>query len=282
MNRIFSHGPRRPRTRSIALFLALCLLCVLTALATVPGTSVQAHTVAPMSSLTPCPCGETPTPTRGPLPMVTITSPTNGSLFSGGLIIPITASVTAPGSIIVQVAFYSGSTLLGTSTSAPYSASLRTGPASAAYTLTAVATNSTGETGTSAPVTISTTDNIPTPTRIPSTPTPPSVSCMISYQLESQWPGGFTTNVLITNVSSTTINGWMLSFTFPGDQTISQLWNGSVTQSDKRVTITNVTYNGTIAPNGSVDLGFNGSWSRNSANPTSFSLNGGTCTTFQQ
>jgi hypothetical protein len=58
-----------------------------------------------------CACGETPTPTRILLPTVSITSPINGTLFTAGLIVPITAIASAPGGI-VQVAFYSGSTLL--------------------------------------------------------------------------------------------------------------------------------------------------------------------------
>ncbi len=274
MNRNFSQSPHKPRTRLIVLFLALCLLCILTAVAAVPDTlSEQAHAASiSTATLTPCACGETPTPTRILLPTVSITSPINGTLFTAGLIVPITAIASAPGGI-VQVAFYSGSTLLGTSTSAPYSASLKTGPASAAYTLTAVATGSTGETATSAPVIISTTDSTPTPTLIPSTPTPPAISYTVSYQLESQWPGGFTVNMLITNTGSTTINGWVLSFSFPGDQTITLLWNGKITQSGKQVSITNVSYNGTITPKETVDLGFNGSWSKNNANPTLFSLN---------
>ena len=62
-------------------------------------------------------------------------------------------------------------------------------------------------------------------------------------------------------------------------QTISQLWNGSYTQSGANVTVTNASYNGSIAPGATLSAppGFNGTWNGTNANPTSFTLNGVTC-----
>jgi mannan endo-1,4-beta-mannosidase len=116
-----------------------------------------------------------------------------------------------------------------------------------------------------------------TPTQgVTPTPTATSVSggVHLTYQVSSQWSGGFTANIAITNNGSTAINGWTLKFTFPGTQQITQLWNGQFTQSGNQVTITNLGYNGTIAPGSSVSFGFNGSWSGSNPNPTSFTLNG--------
>jgi hypothetical protein len=113
----------------------------------------------------------------------------------------------------------------------------------------------------------------PTPTPQPTSP-PTSGGVHVNYQVASQWPGGFSTNITITNNGSSTINGWNLQFTFPGSQQITQLWNGQVSQSGSHVSITNASYNGTIAPGQSVNLGFNGSWSGSNPNPTSFTLNG--------
>lgn len=125
----------------------------------------------------------------------------------------------------------------------------------------------------------------PTPTAT-STPTPtPSPtggsSCKVVYTLVNQWPGGFGVNFTITNTGTTPINGWKLQFSFPNGQAITQLWNGSYTQSGSNVTITNLSYNGSIPAGQSIssEPGFNGSWN-NSANnpPTSFTLNGAVCT----
>ncbi|GHO62495.1 hypothetical protein KSC_013870 [Ktedonobacter sp. SOSP1-52] len=123
----------------------------------------------------------------------------------------------------------------------------------------------------------------PTPTPTPgTTPTPtPGTSCKVVYTVTNQWAGGFGTNIAITNTGSTAINGWTLKFTFPNGQTITQIWNGNYTQSGANVTITNLSYNGSIAPGATLSSppGFNGSWSGSNSPPTSFTLNGTTCST---
>ncbi len=123
----------------------------------------------------------------------------------------------------------------------------------------------------------------PTPTNTPTpTPTPISgASCKVTYTITNQWPGGFGVNLTITNTGTTAINGWSLKFSFPNGQTITQLWNGSYTQSGANVTITNLSYNATIAPGATLNSppGFNGSWSGSNSPPTSFTLNGTPCST---
>ncbi|MBV9445374.1 MAG: cellulose binding domain-containing protein [Streptosporangiaceae bacterium] len=44
------------------------------------------------------------------------------------------------------------------------------------------------------------------------------------------------------------------------------------------MSITNASYNGTIAPGASTSVGFQGTWTNSDAPPASFSLNGATCT----
>ena len=118
-----------------------------------------------------------------------------------------------------------------------------------------------------------------TPTPSPTvTPTPPAGVCSVHYAVSSQWPGGFTGGITITNTGTTTLNGWTLGFTFPSSQQITQGWNGVFAQSGANVTVTNASYNGTLAPGASVNPGFNGSWNGSNPNPTAFSLNGASCT----
>ncbi|HET8841139.1 MAG TPA: cellulose binding domain-containing protein, partial [Ktedonobacteraceae bacterium] len=69
------------------------------------------------------------------------------------------------------------------------------------------------------------------------------------------------------------------TWTFANGQTITQFWNGSYTQSGSTVSATNLSYNGTIAPGGNTNFGFNGAWSGSNANPTVFTVNGVTCST---
>jgi hypothetical protein len=100
--------------------------------------------------------------------------------------------------------------------------------------------------------------------------------CHVTYQ-PNQWPGGFTANVTIANTGSTAISGWTLTFTFPGDQKITNTWSGTTTQNGADVSITNVGYNAQIPANGSTSIGFQGTWTGSDASPTSFSVNGAAC-----
>lgn len=104
--------------------------------------------------------------------------------------------------------------------------------------------------------------------------------CQVTYTVTNQWPGGFGANIAIQNTSSSAWTSWTLTFTFPASgQTITQLWNGTVSQSGQNVTVTNVSYNGNVPANSSVNPGpgFNGSWTSSNPVPTSFSVNGNAC-----
>ena len=101
-------------------------------------------------------------------------------------------------------------------------------------------------------------------------------ACEVTYSQDT-WTGGFTGNVTITDTASTAINGWTLAFTFPGNEQITTAWNGTFTQSGESVRITNESYNATIAAGGSTSLGFQGTWTTSSSPPTTFTVNGTTC-----
>ncbi|MFC8906914.1 pectate lyase [Micromonospora sp. NPDC057140] len=105
-----------------------------------------------------------------------------------------------------------------------------------------------------------------------------AAGCRVSYAVASQWAGGFSANVTLTNVGDP-LTSWRLTWSFGAGQTVTQAWNATVTQSGSSVTATNVSYNGNLATNASATLGFNGTWN-NSSNPTpsSFAVNGVTCT----
>jgi hypothetical protein len=101
--------------------------------------------------------------------------------------------------------------------------------------------------------------------------------CHVTYA-PNNYPGGFTANVTIANTGSLPISGWTLTFTFPGDQKITNAWNATVTQSGTNVTATNLSYNTTIPPGGSQSFGFQGTWSTNDTSPAVFRVNGAACT----
>jgi hypothetical protein len=103
-------------------------------------------------------------------------------------------------------------------------------------------------------------------------------TCQVAYTTTDQWTGGFTAQVVISNTGTSAINGWTLNFTFPGDQQITSDFNGTASQSGENATLTNASYNGTIDPGGSTTVGFQGTWANSDAAPSSFTLNGTTCT----
>jgi Cellulose binding domain len=103
-------------------------------------------------------------------------------------------------------------------------------------------------------------------------------NCQVTYAVQNQWTDGFSTNVTVTNTSSSSYNGWTLVFTFPNSsQHVSQGWSANWTQSGQVVTATNLSWNGNLATNASTTVGFNGSWSGSNPAPTSFTVNGQSC-----
>jgi hypothetical protein len=87
-------------------------------------------------------------------PTVAITSPANNATFNVGSSITINATAADSDGTVTSVAFYNGATLLGTSTVAPYTYTWAT-PATGSYALTAIATDNSGATTTSAIVNVS-------------------------------------------------------------------------------------------------------------------------------
>jgi hypothetical protein len=121
--------------------------------------------------------------------------------------------------------------------------------------------------------------SVPTPTST-LTPTPTNTpvpgGCSVSYP-QNDWGSGATVNITIKNNGTTAINGWKLAWTFPGNQQITNMWNATYTQNGASVTATNQSYNSTISAGGSVDFGFNISYTGTNAKPAAFTLNGLAC-----
>lgn len=105
-----------------------------------------------------------------------------------------------------------------------------------------------------------------------------ATGCRVDYAVTNQWPGGFGTNVTVTNLGDP-VNGWKLTWSFSAGQQVTQFWNATLTQSGSQVTAVDAGYNGSLATGANTAFGFNASWN-NSSNPTpaSFALNGVNCT----
>ena len=101
-------------------------------------------------------------------------------------------------------------------------------------------------------------------------------TCHIAYVDQNDWGSGFTGGISIT--SSTALTSWRVTWTYAGNQKLNQSWNGNYTQSGQTVTITNASWNGTIASGGTLSgVGFNANYSGSNPMPISFYLNGAAC-----
>ncbi|GAB7047656.1 cellulose-binding domain-containing protein [Catenuloplanes indicus] len=99
--------------------------------------------------------------------------------------------------------------------------------------------------------------------------------CRVDYAV-NQWTGGFTANVRVSP-GSAAVSGWSVTWTYPGDSTITSAWNAQVTQSGRTVTAVNVGWNGSIPASGTAEFGVQGTFSTGNAAPTGFTLNGVPC-----
>lgn len=111
----------------------------------------------------------------------------------------------------------------------------------------------------------------PTATTQPPTATPGGSGCSALYAVANQWSDGFIGAVTINN-SGSLVNSWTMTFTFSGNQTITNLWGGQWTQTGQNVTVTHAAWNGTIPANGSTQFGFQATYSGSNNAPTNVAV----------
>jgi cellulose 1,4-beta-cellobiosidase len=108
-----------------------------------------------------------------------------------------------------------------------------------------------------------------------------AVACEVTYARTWDNGSGFGAAITIRNVGDP-LAGWRLTFTWPGSQRITQGWSATWSQTGRDVTATNAAWNGSVPTNGSVSVGFNGTYTGTNTNPTVFAVNGVTCNGPQQ
>src|SRR6266568_3970970 len=100
--------------------------------------------------------------------------------------------------------------------------------------------------------------------------------CQVTYTVNSDWGTGFSIAINITN-NGPAITSWTLGYAYAGNQKIAQGWSGNWSQSGENITVTNASWNGSLATGGSTQIGANFSYTGTNTAPTVFTLNGGTC-----
>ncbi|MFC4586266.1 glycoside hydrolase family 6 protein [Sphaerisporangium corydalis] len=104
-----------------------------------------------------------------------------------------------------------------------------------------------------------------------------AVACEVTYAKAWEGGTGFGGNITIKNLGDP-LTSWALTFAFPGNQQVSQGWTANWSQSGSNVTASNMSYNGAQGTGASWSIGFNGTFTGTNTNPSSFAINGTTCT----
>ena len=106
-----------------------------------------------------------------------------------------------------------------------------------------------------------------------------------TFAKTSDWGSGFQAEYTITNSSGSAMHGWTVSFDLPAGETVSSLWNATMTVAGQHVTVTNPAWAADVAPGTSTTFGFvadvaggtgSGGGSTPAA-PTGCRLNGAPC-----
>ncbi|HEY9244568.1 MAG TPA: glycoside hydrolase family 6 protein [Streptosporangiaceae bacterium] len=106
-------------------------------------------------------------------------------------------------------------------------------------------------------------------------PASAATSCQVAYSANS-WSTGFTASITITNTGSA-LTSWTLTYSYSGNQQLTQGWSGNWSQSGQNVTVTSASWNGALATGASTQIGANFSYSGTNTAPTAFSINGTAC-----
>jgi hypothetical protein len=103
-----------------------------------------------------------------------------------------------------------------------------------------------------------------------------ATGCSATYT-KNDWGSGFTANITIKNLGDA-LSNWTLTYAYSGNQTLTSGWSGTWSQSGKNITVTNASWNGALAANASTTIGAQFTYSGTNTDPTSFAVNGTTCT----
>ncbi|CAM5654811.1 cellulase family glycosylhydrolase [Streptomyces aurantiogriseus] len=87
---------------------------------------------------------------------------------------------------------------------------------------------------------------------------PGAAACTAAYTVSSDWGSGFNAEVKVTNAGAAAIKSWKVTWTWPGAQKVTNMWNASHTQSGATVTAVNAAHNGAVPVGGSASFGFGG------------------------
>jgi hypothetical protein len=104
-----------------------------------------------------------------------------------------------------------------------------------------------------------------------------ATSLTATFTETSSWSGGYVGQYTITDAGTTAVSSWQLAFQLPAGASLVNSWSGTATVSGATVSVTNASWNGSLAPGASAVFGFQVSAPEGEA-PVACSIDGGPCT----
>jgi len=98
-----------------------------------------------------------------------------------------------------------------------------------------------------------------------------------SFTRTSDWGSGFVANYAVHNGSSGPVTGWKLEFDLTAPTVLTDTWNGVMTRAGNHYTVTNESWNGSIAAGATVTVGFQGTYSGAKTGPSGCLVNSAPC-----
>jgi serine/threonine protein kinase len=80
-------------------------------------------------------------------------------------------------------------------------------------------------------------------------PVSSSGTCSAHYDVMNSWSSGYQAAVTITNLTSSQLTGWQVSWRLPGGQRVQSLWNGTFSQQGSVLVVRNASWNAVLAGN---------------------------------
>ncbi|MGW3360083.1 lytic polysaccharide monooxygenase auxiliary activity family 9 protein [Streptomyces bungoensis] len=85
---------------------------------------------------------------------------------------------------------------------------------------------------------------------------PPPGACTATRTTTGTWPGGYQSEVTVTNTGDVPMLGWMVDWTLPAGQAVDSVWNGDATYTGQDVMVHNADWNGSLSPGRSTTFGY--------------------------
>ena len=101
--------------------------------------------------------------------------------------------------------------------------------------------------------------------------------CRVQFVKGWQGDAAFGGEGTVTNTGTTRINGWALSFSFPGSQRIESAWGASWEQAGQQVVLKNAGWNAVIEPGQTAGFGYQATFTGTNEAVPGWQINGQQC-----